>query len=417
MNLENFNIAIKEINNKTYAYGNEILYSMAADPCDLNNKKKLNGAMWIIGRSYAASPQRRAYRRRKKGEKTEGKTYINANGKEVTRPVWPVRTSNDGREGFFEYIAEYIAKHLDKTCISDLISNVKLQKQTYKFSSFAKSEENNNKTVHAIAKEDFELLQISVSAVLSFNAELSKAIEEFDQVPDSNEFDGQKFHCNNHISFASKFLHFYFPNMVFIIDSFACSGGQLLFSKGKPSKKNSKQSKENSKPSKENYICYSKNPKEIDWSQEPEEIKKSFDWFEDEIYEAFSKDDVKYNADKLKDAIFPKIMGDDEPDEPEERNAKTSADPKEDADDKISVKQYIDHCVRSYLLGKYIHDKKITPSQQIANMPSSQQIANMPSFNPMSRLTDAVFLNIKKEPTENEYKHMKSLKETFYNPR
>ena len=36
--------------------------------------------------------------------------------------------------------------------------------------------------------------------------------------------------CSNHISFCSKFLHFYFPLSVFIIDSYAFDGSDDTYS-------------------------------------------------------------------------------------------------------------------------------------------------------------------------------------------
>ena len=61
LSIEGFNKELEKINANSWGYGNEILYLMAKDPQDLTDKAKLAGAIWLIGRAYAASPQRRSY--------------------------------------------------------------------------------------------------------------------------------------------------------------------------------------------------------------------------------------------------------------------------------------------------------------------------------------------------------------------
>lgn len=103
MNIEQFNDAIREMNRTSYSFGNDVLYSMASDPGDLCKEERLDGAMWLIGRAYAASPQRRFY---KAGEK--------------------VVPSNDGRELFFKKIAHYFNKDFLKKCQEPLKAEHKL---------------------------------------------------------------------------------------------------------------------------------------------------------------------------------------------------------------------------------------------------------------------------------------------------
>ena len=68
-------------------------------------------------------------------------------------------------------------------------------------------------------------------------------------------------------------------------------------------------------------------------------------------------------------------------------------------EDNATIKDYIEHCIRSYLLGCYIVTKaKITPINQI-------KYSKTYSLTSMPRLTDAVFLNIKSDlsPAEKDY--------------
>ena len=217
MNIREFNEELKNIHDSSWGYGNEILYCMTKDSNDLQDKDKLAGAIWLIGRAYAASPQRRSY-----GKTATGEKYKNSNSDEVIRPIWPVKTQNDGREEFFNEIA----KNINTDYLLDLIKKYDCKSTRYCFSEFP-SKKNN----YSIYDVDRERLIASIVAVLSFNKSLSAAIEIFDRVDllPNHTFEGESVSCNNHISFSSKFLHFYFPNLVFIIDNFAYNGGALLF--------------------------------------------------------------------------------------------------------------------------------------------------------------------------------------------
>lgn len=173
--------AVADLNRHNYFYGNAVLYKMAADS-DIQNPEQLAGIMWIIGRSYAASPQRRSY-----GTKKENN--------------WPVRSDNDGRDQFFSFIAKEITDN-DLRFLDALKEPVRY--------------------VGADAEPD--LLAKGIYGVLQFNLLLSEAIGHFDYAPEE-EF------CNGHISFCSKLLHFYYPHAVFIIDSYAQAGATNLFNR------------------------------------------------------------------------------------------------------------------------------------------------------------------------------------------
>lgn len=172
MNYAEFLKAIRHLNESSYFYGNEVLYKMAEES-DIQKADQRSGMMWLIGRSYAASPQRRSYSSK-----------------------WPVRPDNDGRDQFFHFIANNATLEYPLTTDACLVFNG----QT----------------------DDIERLTQSIKMVLQFNLSLSKAIEQFDNAPEGT-------YCTNHISFCSKLLHFYYRNTVFIIDSYAQNGATLLF--------------------------------------------------------------------------------------------------------------------------------------------------------------------------------------------
>ena len=147
--LDGFLTQIRELNDNSYNFGNEILYKMAENRDDLTDEERLIGSLWLIGRSYSASPERRNY----KGE-------------------WIPRPANDGRGNFFSEIAKSLS---DAECFNELIEAYNGENLTYTFAS----QEN-----RAINDNDKNLLVKAIRAVISFNSDLSKAIQEFDRVPD-----------------------------------------------------------------------------------------------------------------------------------------------------------------------------------------------------------------------------------------
>lgn len=353
MDIEKFNDELKKINNRSWGYGNEILYLMAWEPGDLTDKDKLSGAIWLIGRAYAASPQRRSY-----GVTENNVEYINLEGKTPTKcPIWPVRTQNDGREGFFDEIAGEMKQYIES---DEVFKNLIKNQTAY---SYDRSD------------SDIDLLVESIIAVLRFNIFLSKSLEKFDGVPENNGFEIKevyyKVYCSNHISFASKFLHFYFPNRIFIIDNYARDGGKLLFNENKSS-------------------AFYDAP------------KQGSDAFEDDIHKHFSASDVKGIYDKIYDKTSrkPEIAKIYETYNERARNANTSSE------DNFTVRDYIEHCIRSYLLGCHIKAKGISPINQI-KYTGNYTVESMP------RLTDSVFLNIKAPISDKVKDYYVRLKEIY----
>lgn len=280
--------AIRQLNENTYFYGNEVLYKMAAES-DILIPEQLSGAMWLIGRSYAASPQRRSYPNH-----------------------WKVRPDNDGRDQFFSFIANRIP--LDNLLPAD------------KHFSYDGGD------------DDLSLLTQSAAMVLQFNLSLSKAIEQFDNAPSST-------YCTNHISFCSKFLHFYYRHTVFIIDSFAQCGAAFLFG-GYHSKKH-------------RYVCLP-------------HCDHTSDFLKEDVYEKFAKKSVNKIAERIESDLADLIV--------QYQHRKPE-----------NAKVYIAHCVRSYLLGCRLREAGIQPSPRLAGE----------SYCSTPRLIDTVFLNIKNADSAN----------------
>ena len=350
MNIQEFNAELEKINKNSWGYGNEILYCMAQNSHDLTDKDKLAGAIWLIGRAYAASPQRRSY-----GTMNDNPlNYIKTDGNRASKcPIWPVRTQNDGREGFFDDIADNIIANLDfigwMDCLSDFSA-------PYKYNQ---------------SNEDIDALTKSIIAVLRFNILLSEALEKFDEVPKNNRFGNYKVYCSNHISFSSKFMHVYFPNSVFIIDNFAREGGKQLFGGDHSQKKRGLYTPKN---------AY-ENP------------------FDKTVYAEFGNEDFSNLNNRItKDPAIKKIIN-----EYNKRNRQLSTT----SGDNSTVKDYIEHCIRSYLLGCYIKNKaRIKPINQI-------KYNNPVSIFSMPRLTDTILLNIKEPLSGKLWDYFKSVEKVF----
>lgn len=345
MDINKFNDELKKINNGSWGYGNEVLYCMAKDPHNLTDKDKLSGAIWLIGRAYAASPQRRSY-----GVTENTVEYINLEGKTPTKcPIWPVRTQNDGREGFFDEIAGEMKQYIES---DEVFKNLIKNQTAYLYDR---------------SDSDIDLLVVSIIAVLRFNLFLSQSLEKFDGVPANNELKKNKVYCSNHISFASKFLHFYFPSRIFIIDNYARDGGKLLFNENKSS-------------------AFYDAP------------KHGSNAFEDDIHKHFSASEVKGIYDKI--SRKNEIVDIYEIYKKRARNANTSSE------DNFTVRDYIEHCIRSYLLGCHIKAEGISPIKQI-KYTDNYTVESMP------RLTDSVFLNIKAPISDKVKDHYVCLKEIY----
>ena len=165
----------EEINKNNYTYSNEVLYAACDGVSILPSSKtatsadidKLSSVMLLIGRAYAASPERR------KGAKSV----------------------NDGMITFFEAIAKTIVSHSDYDDWRNRV--ISITKCNYAYDG---------------KQLDCDLLKKSKECVIDLNNMLRKAISDFDE---KNGLDDIK----NCISFCTKFLHFIVPHIFYIKDS------------------------------------------------------------------------------------------------------------------------------------------------------------------------------------------------------
>ncbi len=149
--------------------GNELLYGFCADPDNWLNKEYLSPQIWLIGRSYAASPQRH-------------KSHKNSN------------MSADGTDTFFNELADNLLDMKDYRELIEAIKTLKTERYSYVDSG-----------------KDEKILIQTAESVISFNRILREAIKKTDKTDDDDLI--------NFISFSSKLLHFYVPEVFYITDS------------------------------------------------------------------------------------------------------------------------------------------------------------------------------------------------------
>lgn len=182
--------------NNPDTFGNQILYDMCVNNADHPWGKAdiLADKIWLIGRSYAASPERRY--RFNNGYKSKDFE------KEIAR--------GDGTGQYFYKTAEYILE--DKENYSELVSLLE-KMRPYSFDG---------------GDEDIKQLKNAIHCVALFNGMIKSASKKYDD--EFNETLSGKVKYKNQISFCSKFLHFHAPHTIFIIDRFSREGGRLLCS-------------------------------------------------------------------------------------------------------------------------------------------------------------------------------------------
>lgn len=164
----------KEINENNYTYSNEILYTACGGvsilplPENATREKidKLSSVILLVGRAYAASPERR------KGAKKV----------------------NDGMSTFFDSIAKNIVNNSRYAHWRNKV--VTIAASTYEYDG---------------GQSDYKLLEESKNCVIILNEMLREAIGKFDE---KNGLDDEK----NCISFCTKLLHFIVPHIFYIKD-------------------------------------------------------------------------------------------------------------------------------------------------------------------------------------------------------
>ena len=182
--------------NRKNTFGNQILYDM----CEPKNNpwgepNRLADKIWLIGRSYAASPERRYYRKKDGSGADEGRTEPETRG--------------DGTGKYFQETAEILCQ--DKR-YGSLTARLK-ELTPLRFDGGA---------------EDIKLLKQGIVCVALFNEMIKAASEQYDRKHNAGIYESLVY--RNQISFCSKFLHFHVPHSIFIIDRFTKEGGRFLCS-------------------------------------------------------------------------------------------------------------------------------------------------------------------------------------------
>lgn len=177
---------IKEIASDEISFGNALLYEMCVDKDGQNwgNKRYLADKLWLIGRAYSASPERRFINKEKNPNDYHG----------------------DGTGEFFEKVASNI---IQAEKYKDIVSSVK-RLQHLQFNG---------------TEKDFTQLCNGIVCVIEFNSLLKIALQQFDKSCGAKH---EETEYKNHISFCSKFLHFHTPDNIFILDSFTEEGAKTL---------------------------------------------------------------------------------------------------------------------------------------------------------------------------------------------
>ena len=173
--MSDFIINIKEIAEKetVYSYGDRCLYRMSQEVLKAPDENKIASMIWLIGRSYSASPER------------------------ITKAIDHNKYVND-KNKMPEIVFENMAKYLNDNIVNDKNS---LYDQGYLFDS---------------SDKDIKHLCDTIELVYRIN-ESKCSINR----------------ATNMISFSSKFLHFCMPNRVFIYDQYSRKGTAALFGKHK----------------------------------------------------------------------------------------------------------------------------------------------------------------------------------------
>ena len=173
------------LDNRANSFGNQTLYDMCKSGSILN-PDELADEIWLIGRSYAASPERRFYKR------------------------VGVLTPGRGTGDYFNHLGVYLTSLPD---FQNLVSKIK----TIAPLNFDCS------------TNDFSTLCLSVQCVEELNELIKAASEDFDR-QNNKGINFSQTEYKNQISFCSKFLHFQMPESFFIIDTYTFEAGKQLFS-------------------------------------------------------------------------------------------------------------------------------------------------------------------------------------------
>lgn len=159
-----------------YSFGDMHLYKMCRDALISKNKEDIASTIWLIGRSYAASPEREI-------KKAIIKGYGENKEKQLTS------------EDLFERFAE--ALNDAGLLINEMINDIEYCYERKRIN------------------EDVEILYRTVGLIRTIN-HIRLAVSGLPST-------------NNIVSFCSKFLHFYMPQSVFLFDQISLNGGKRIF--------------------------------------------------------------------------------------------------------------------------------------------------------------------------------------------
>lgn len=185
----------KNIVQQKISIGNKVLYDLCEKSWDDEKyldenplgQEYLAAQMWLIGRSYAASPERRNYKVKVK--------FTN---------------SGDGLDTFFDCLAHKLLER--GTDVNKEYMEVLRYLSLHKNFGYTFDDE----------EKDLKVLCDSIRAVELFNETIKKARYKIDEedIKKSGVDNLQQIQegQSNLISFCSKFLHFHAPNFVFIKD-------------------------------------------------------------------------------------------------------------------------------------------------------------------------------------------------------
>lgn len=194
---------------ESISIGNKVLYDLCKSYPMNDDVNGLIAKLWLIGRSYSASIERRYYGR-EYSKKISSGTELNLN------------TGGNGSDSYFEGISKEMIRDKKYQNIINSINLLMNKKFYYNF------------------ENDKETLKEICNLVFNFNLMIRRAIEKFDdeklnEFEKSNKKLKQKRNLNDFISFSSKFLHFHLPETVFIYDKFSFEHAKRKIDKKKKS--------------------------------------------------------------------------------------------------------------------------------------------------------------------------------------
>ncbi len=167
---------------------NNLIY----DLCDNSiypwgNPDLLPDKIWLIGRSYAASPERRF----------------------LKKPTSNNINKGNGNGNYFIEVAKRILNHTE---YGDLVNDLKSLNSSYDYN---------------FGTDDTQKLATAIKCVERFNKIIRLANAQYDFGKKVSQKNQQYY--KNQISFCSKFLHFHAPHCVFIKDQYTKKNRVALF--------------------------------------------------------------------------------------------------------------------------------------------------------------------------------------------